>query len=98
MKKEKLITRTIVSTKANLKLFDITNSIVIDVPDFIFTGELTEKDIEKQFNLLNRNDVKLIMVNSFEKVEKLYGVTESDFMKIAIELPPRKVNNAQEDE
>lgn len=99
MKKEKLITRTIVSTLANVKVFSKDENAVSDIT-VEFAGKLDEKEIKETFEkvVASKGVYCFIMVNNFEKVERLYGVTESDFMKIAVELPPRKVNNAQEDE
>lgn len=104
MKKEKMITRTMFSTVANVKFFDCNENNVKDAK-FVFCGKLENKDIELAVKDEFENDFrfgnglhKFVMINSVSYQEKLYGVTESDFMKLAVELPPRKVNNAQEDE
>lgn len=101
MKKEKLITRTIVSTKANCKVFLINAQLVID-EDITFAGKLDGKDLDnacrEYYEKDTVNAIKFIMVNSVKTIEKLYGVTESEFMAIAKELPPRKVNETQEDD
>lgn len=101
MKREKLITRTIISTKANCKVFLINAQLVID-EDITFTGKLEGKELDnacrEYYEKDNVNAIKFIMVNSVETIEKLYGVTESEFMAIAKELPPRKVNETQEEE
>ena len=41
---------------------------------------------------------KFIMVLDITYQEKLYGVSESAFLEIAKELPPRKANETQEEE
>lgn len=101
MKREKLITRTIVSTIANCKVFLINLGAIVD-EDVTFTGKLDGKELENAcrnyYDNDNSNSIKFIMVNSVETVEKLYGVTEKDFMAIAKELPPRKANEMQEDD
>ena len=104
MKKEKLITRTIISSVVNYKFFDMDENIVKD-DEIILAGKMTDKEIENEIKDMFEDDFrfgkehrKYIMINSVQYVEKLYGVTESAFLEIAKELPPRKANETQEEE
>lgn len=101
MKREKLITRTIISTKVNAKFFHLADEVVFN-SDVTFMGKLDENAAKKACMETIENNPNcgytFIKINSLETVEKLYGVTESEFMAIAKELPPRKVNETQEDE
>lgn len=98
MKKEKLITRTIISSIVDYKFFDMDENVAKDEV-ITLAGKLTAKEIEIEINFLFGNTHrKFIMINDIDYIEKLYGVTESAFLKIAKELPPRKVNETQEEE
>ena len=105
MKKEKLITRTIISTLAFVKYYDVTEKMVHD-SFFTLAGKLDEKEVIAEMNDMFNMDYennpienkKFIMVLDITYQEKLYGVTESAFLEIAKELPPRKANETQEEE
>ena len=99
MKKEKLITRTIESTTANIVVFNTTTASV-EKQELILAGNLSETDAEKEIRCLFENEkvYKFVMIENLEVVSKLYGVTESAFLEIAKELPPRKANETQEEE
>ena len=101
MKKEKLITRTIVSTKVNAKFFNLEDEAVFN-SEMTFTGNLDEKAAKNACIATIENNPNcgytFIKVNSLETIEKLYGMPESMFLAYAVELPPRKNNETQEDE
>lgn len=100
MKKEKLITRTIITTKVNAKFFNLKDEAVFN-SEVIYTGKLDEKEAKKACMETIENNPNcgytFIKINYLETIEKLYGVTESEFMAIAKELPPRKANETQEE-
>ena len=101
MKKEKLITRTIITTKVDAKFFNLKDEAVFN-SEMTFTGKLDEKEAKKACMAVIENNptcgYTFIKINSLENIEKLYGVTESDFMSIAKELQPRKNNETQGEE
>ena len=101
MKKEKLITRTIISTKVDAKFFNLEDEVVFN-SKVTFAGKLDEKEAKKAcMEMIEHNPncgFTFIKINYLENIEKLYGVTESEFMAIAKELPPRKVNETQEED
>lgn len=99
MKKEKMITRTIESTKVNFKVFSIENASVKDTAT-VLNGNISIENAEKilRDKYATDNLFKFIMVESIETKEELYGMPESVFMTYATKLPPRKNYNTQEEE
>ena len=65
-----------------------------------YTGKLDEKQVKLEINdMVEKNPdcgFTLVKVNSIAYDEKLYGMPESVFLANAIEMPPRKANEAQE--
>lgn len=98
MKKEKLITRTMVTTHVNVIMYDVSEKTTFEMPHNI-VGKVSVNDaLEILHDTFDTDTLKVVMVNTMDYIEKLYGVTESEFMAIAKELPPRKINETQEDE
>ena len=101
MKKEKMVTRTIVTTIANCKFYNLKDEILFD-SSMTYTGKLDEKQVKNAINeMIERNPecgFTLVKVNFITYEEKLYGMSETVFLANAKELPPRKNNETQEDE
>ena len=101
MKKEKMVTRTIVTTIANCKFYNLKDEILFD-SSMTYTGKLDEKQVKNAINeMIERNPecgFTLVKVNFITYEEKLYGMSETVFLANAKELPPRKVNETQEDD
>jgi hypothetical protein len=85
MRKEKMITRTIVTTNAEIMAFNLDTNEVITLNES-YIGDLSDKDIEKQFAIDYSNSVKFLKLVNAEKSLKLYGITEKDFLENAVEL------------
>lgn len=85
MRKEKMITRTIVTTNAEIMAFNLDANEVITLNES-YIGDLSDKDIEKQFAIDYDNSAKFIKLVNAEKCSKLYGITEKDFLENAVEL------------
>lgn len=85
MRKEKMITRTIVTTNAEIMAFNLDTNEVISINES-YIGDLSDKDIEKQFAIDYNNSAKFLKLVNAEKTSKLYGITEKDFLQDAIEL------------
>lgn len=83
--RKKMITRTIVTTNAEIMAFNLDTNEVINVNES-YIGELSDKDIEKQFSLDYNNSAKFLKLVNAEKTTKLYGITEKDFLVNAVEL------------
>ena len=101
MKKEKMVTRTIVTTIVNCKYYKLKDEILFD-SSLTQTGKLDEKQAKNEINeMIERNPecgFTLVKVNFITYEEKLYGMPETVFLANATELPPRKNNETQEDE
>lgn len=85
MRKEKMITRTIVTTNAEIMAFNLDTNEVITLNES-YIGNLSDRDIEKQFAIDYDNSAKFLKLVNAEKSSKLYGITEKDFLENAVEL------------
>ena len=95
MKKEKLVTRTMVSYKVTYMGLDVTTaevktgeamlSSIFNTPELRLQAVKAEKESDT---------FKIAAITATEEIEKLYGMPESVFMKYATELPNR--NNKAE--
>ena len=85
MRKEKMITRTIVTTNAEIMAFNLDTNEVITLNES-YIGDLSDKDIEKQFSIEYDNSAKFLKIINAEKTTKLYGISEKDFLQYAVEL------------
>ena len=88
MRKEKMITRTIVTTNAEIMAFNLDTNDVITLNES-YIGDLSDKDIEKQFAIDYSNSAKFLKLVNAEKSSKLYGITEKDFLENAVEIEKR---------
>lgn len=85
MRKEKMITRTIVTTNAEIMAFNLDTNEVIALNES-YIGDLSDRDIEKQFAIDYGNSAKFLKLVNAEKSSKLYGITEKVFLENAVEL------------
>lgn len=85
MRKEKMITRTIVTTNAEIMAFNLDTNEVITLNES-YIGDLSDRDIEKQFAIDYDNSAKFLKLVNAEKSSKLYGITEKVFLENAVEL------------
>lgn len=85
MRKEKLITRTITVTEAEIMCFNLDTNEVITLNES-YIGDLSDKEIEKHFSVDYNNTAKFLKLISAEKTTKLYGITEKVFLENAVEL------------
>ena len=85
MRKSKMITRTIVTTKAEIMAFNLDTNEVITLNES-YIGDLSDKEIEKQFAIDYENYAKFLKIVNAEKNTKLYGISEKDFLQYGVEL------------
>ena len=85
MKKQKMITRTIVTTNAEIMAFNLDTNEVITLNES-YIGDLSDKEIEKQFAIDYDNYAKFLKIVNAEKKTKLYGISEKDFLQYGVEL------------
>lgn len=88
MRKEKMITRAIATTNAEIMAFNLGTNEVITLNES-YIGDLSDKDIEKQFAIDYSNSAKFLKLVNAEKSSKLYGITEKDFLENAVEIEKR---------
>lgn len=101
MARKPMVTRTIVTTKANVLCLDIKSAEpfnkVVTLPR---TYKDEKKLLKKVEEVVNTDDVKAVHVVDKEEVETLYGMTEQDFITNATILDPttRKEIEAETEE
>lgn len=86
-----MVTRTVSATVVKVMCVDIKEQTAFTT-EITLTG--TYKDNADILKTLKKNDSSELVyaaIISTEVKETLYGMTESEFMKYAKELPPRKV-------
>ena len=85
MRREKMITRTIVTTNAEIMCFNLDTNEVITLKE-TYIGDLSDKEIEKKFSVDYNNSAKFLKLVNAEKTSKLYGISEKAFLEYAVEL------------
>lgn len=96
MARQRMITRTIEQSIAQVMTVDITTSEV-SVRQYIIGGSYTSDVLlSKLKNLFETDTLKLVHVKDVKVEEVLLGMTEEDFMRHAIVLPPRTSNKEQD--
>lgn len=85
-----MVTRTIVTTKANVMCLDVEKAepfnAVVTVPRTYKDEQSLLKAVKKAAETEN---VKCVHIVEYEQVETLYGMTEQEFIEHANVLPPR---------
>ena len=91
MKKEKMITRTIESTKYAIMCVNPEENSCYDT-EITLSGSREDSSAISALNETFKNNGSnhiAVMVKSAETIETLYGMPESFFMTYAVVLPPR---------
>lgn len=89
MRKEKMITRTIMQTSVKIMAIDVTNSEV-SIFETKMGGVYTDSELLEILKKMYETDTyKLVHIESNTHEEILLGMSESQFMKYATVLPPR---------
>ena len=89
MARARMVTRTVTGTEAEVKIVSI-NASEISTIKVTVSGEFTDnekllKAIKKQ---TETEDLKVLQIISTTKIDKCYGMLESEFIKLAKELDP----------
>lgn len=94
MRREKLITRTIISTKATVLLY---NTITKETHEesFTFSGIIKkdvtiENKVKKELEASGRFREKVVAVLSSVDIDALYAITESEFVEHATKYESRE--------
>ena len=98
MARQRMVTRTILSTKATLLVVNVTTSEVSELTVTLSGALENPEQVEKKASkLYSSAETKVVAVKSFETVENLYGMTEDAFIAQAELLPPRPVKENTEE-
>lgn len=94
MRKEKLITRTIISTKATVLLYNTTTKETHE-ESFTLSGIIKknvtiENKVKKELEATGRFTEKVVAVLSFVGIDALYAITESEFVAHATKYESRE--------
>ena len=90
MARERYVTRTVILNVAEVMTVNTTTAEVVTITAEIGGGLTNDKDILKAVKKAHETDeVKCVKVMSVTTKEVLYGMPESDFIRLAKVLPPR---------
>lgn len=94
MRKEKLVTRTIISTKATVLLYNKTTKETYE-EEFTLSGIIKkdvtiENKVKKELEATGRFSEKVVAVLSSVDIDALYAITESDFIAHATRYDSRE--------
>lgn len=90
MARERMVTRTVELTIAEVMTLDTTNAKVETIAYEVGGGLTDEKAVLKAVKKLHETDTfKCVSVQAISVKEILYGMPEIDFIKYAKVLPPR---------
>ena len=89
MARERQITRTINVTTATAVCMDIT-TMENGTRALVITGDVPSQDkvLKDLRKLYDTDTFKVVAIKEMITVEKLYGLSEVDFLKYAVELDP----------
>lgn len=89
MARKPMVTRTIVTTRVNVLCLDIQTAEPFNKEVSLPRTYKDEKKLMKAVeSVVNSDTVKAVHVVDQETVEKVYGMTEQNFIDNAIELDP----------
>lgn len=89
MRKEKMITRTIIQTSVEAMCIDVTTAEV-EIIETKIGGEYTPEELLKALKKIYETDTyKVVNIESMKSEQLLLGMTESYFIEHAQVLPPR---------
>ena len=99
MARQRMVTRTVTGTKAEVQIVSISASEITTISVTV-GGEYADNDklmkaIKKQTETA---DIKVLQIMSSEKIDKCYGMLESDFIKLAKELDPETRKALEQEE
>lgn len=91
MAKEAMVTRTITVTDVTLLCMDVVScepcNNTVTLPR---TYKDEKKLLRKAKEVLETDELKVVHIVDKKEVKSLYGMTETEFVKLAKVLPPRK--------
>lgn len=96
MARERMVTRTVILNVAEVMTVNTNTAEISTVTVEIGGGLSTDKDIMKAVKKAHETDeIKCVKLMGVSVKEVLYGMPESDFIRMAKVLPPRTKNNEE---
>ena len=98
MAREKMVTRTVTQTTAEVMTIDVT-SAEVQIREYTIGGtyDTNELLLKKLQKLFQTDTFKLVNINSTTVEDLLLGMTEEDFIRYATVLPPRSTKKESEE-
>lgn len=88
--RERMVTRTVTQTIAKVMCLNVTTAEVT-INEYTIGGAYTDSDLLKKCKkLFETDEFKVVNIESSKVEEILLGMTEEDFIRYAVVLPPRK--------
>lgn len=98
MARKRMVTRSISTTHASIKVFDNSRNDVYNI-SVQYAGELTENEIFKKARADEENEViKVIGVDSFEIETARYGMEEGMFIELAQKFENKEDSETEQQE
>ena len=90
--REKMVTRTIATANVEVMVCDVNTASTDTIK--VTTAPMKQYDEAKLLKRIKKeietDSLKAVAIVDYEEVEKLYGMTESQFIEMAQILPPRQ--------
>ena len=83
-----MVTRTIIGTSITAKVVDKDTNEISTFTSVVSKNIEEEKDAAKALAKVIPANLVIIKVEGFSKVEKMFGMAQSDFLAHAVELDP----------
>ena len=97
MAKERMVTRTLTITSVEVMTVDITTATT-GTDRFDIVGDYTFDTALKAVKEIYETDtIKIVTITDLVLNDYLYGMPESDFIKMAKILPPRNITKVGEE-
>lgn len=98
MAREKMVTRTVTQTTADVMTID-TITAEVQVSEFTIGGTYDSDEIllKKLQSLFQTDNLKLVHISSTTVEKLLLGMSEEDFIRYATVLPPRSAKKESEE-
>lgn len=98
MAREKMVTRTVTQTSAEVMTIDVT-SAEVRILEYTIGGTYDTNEIllKKLQKLFQTDTFKLVNINTTTVEDLLLGMTEEDFIRYATVLPPRSGKKESEE-
>ena len=96
MSRERMVTRTVSAYNYTVMTVN-TNTAEVANKVFTITGDKLEnaQALKSMQKLYNTDELKLVAIVEMTESVTLYGMPETEFIKLAKVLPPRKVYSEQ---